>query len=282
MSFSIGAVLLFVLLGMPAIDKALARVARSFAASASETSGADKVSGRTSQPSREISISTDFGKADAQLEIEMTDLANPMAYMDNKTHGSVVSVLRKPRDAPRTTDGQSTALVKVGHTLGASRATAARAEAHAAVALFREREAAIILAELMMAKKKPLFALCKKKKKKKKDAKKKERRVITSCRALGFTRKALAACIFVLHPIVANTAFKSVMCSRLDGVWCVLSFIVSFFSFTSGFPPAVSASSFLSLSCTHNMFLTAPASILPFRPFLQYRRCSGTLPRRLP
>jgi hypothetical protein len=241
MSFSIGAVLLFVLLGVPAIDKALARVARSFAASASVMSSGgaeDDGSGRTSPRSRDVfSSDPNFVKADAHFEIEMTDLGeNPMAATHSISHrdGSTASAPRKSPGAARTTDGQSSALVKTGQALGASHVEATRADAHAAVALFRERETAISLAELSAKKKKkPLLALCEKKKKKA-GAKKKGQRAITSCRALGFTRKALAACIFMLHPIVANTALKSVMCSRLDGVWCVLTFIVSYFSIASG------------------------------------------------
>lgn len=62
---------------------------------------------------------------------------------------------------------------------------------------------------------------CKAKKKKKTTAKKQAE--TTAAHSLGFLRKGLVGSVFVIHPLVANTAFRAVHCIALDGEWIVAS-----------------------------------------------------------
>ena len=58
---------------------------------------------------------------------------------------------------------------------------------------------------------------------KKKKKKKKEKPPITAEHWLGFVRKCCAGGIFLLHPLVANTAFEAVHCVTLDTQWVLAS-----------------------------------------------------------
>ena len=62
---------------------------------------------------------------------------------------------------------------------------------------------------------------CKKKQKKDKKKKKKKKPPKTAVHALGFLRKGLVGCTFLLHPLVANSAFKAVNCVMRGDQWVV-------------------------------------------------------------